>query len=342
VSILAIDSFDGYTSAEIPNFWIDCAISASASIGTPARTGSGAMQPRPGGVARNVGTNLMAAIIAAAFTTQASAGPIFQFTQSGIHGTIQCSLNFAANGCLYITYAGGNAFAATTDLIPPASPGIYNYIEWLTGFTHFAHNIIRVNGHVVFDGVLDCQSTIGAGADCYFLLGPGGSNYNLFDDFCIINPNDGTGQTTFTGDAQVICGIPSSDGDQGWNTHPTNPNHYQNVKEIPCDFNTTYNFSIGSGQDDTYFVAPQLPLHDDIVYLVQLTEIIADQDGDGQRARVFLEINGVFYFNPLEAIAVGSGYIPAQIVRGFPTNPLTSSPWTQTQVNETSWGIQQV
>jgi hypothetical protein len=77
------------------------------------------------------------------------------------------------------------------------------------------------------------------------------------------------------------------------------------------------------------------------VYLVQLTEIIADQDGDGAQARVFMEINGAYYFNPLEAISVEFGYIPPQIVRGYATNPLTSAPWTQAQVNETSWGIQE-
>jgi hypothetical protein len=281
----------------------------------------------------------MSAIIAAAFTTNASSGQIFQFKQGGPSGTIQCQLNFAPNGTLFITPAtGGNQFAADTDLIPPASLGIYNYVEWLTGFTHSALNKIWVNGHLIYSGVLDCQNTVGAGADTYYLQGAGGGNLNLFDDFYIIN-NDGTGQTTEIGDVQVICGIPSSDDAEGWTPTPAG-SHYANVDDIPLN-PARYNSSIGSLSDDSYFVSPQIPLVSDKIYVVQLTELLADFDGDGEQARPFLITPEGIYSDPALDFTVENDYEPPQIVMGFTVNPKTSAPWAQTDLNNTSWGVAQ-
>jgi len=103
-----------------------------------------------------------------------------------------------------------------------------------------------------------------------------------------------------------------------------------------------YNSSVGSLSDDVYNVTPQLPLATDIVYMAQLTELVADVDGDGEQARPFLVTPQGIYSDPSLDFTVGTGYEPPQLIIGFAVNPKTGVAWTQPDVNGTSWGIAQV
>jgi hypothetical protein len=335
MALLYVDSFDGYTTSEIPNYWSDQAISASASLTNNSRTGPNAMQPRPGGVARSLGSNIARCIIGAAFLPNAQSVDIFQFTQSGPTGTVQVKLSVGANGAIVIHPASGPAAVANVSQLIQAN--VYNYIEWLTGFTHASANEVRVNGQSVISIGLDCQATFLPGADTFFLLGAGGGNANIFDDLYVLNP-DGGGLATFLGDSSVICGIPSSDGSYTqWGMHPVVAAHYINVREIPADFNASYNASTGANARDTYNVLPALAT--DKVIAAQLTELVADIDGDGLQAHSFITVQGADFPGTHDYTA--STYIPPQLAI-YEFNPATGLAWTPAQLNGTSWGIQQV
>lgn len=335
MSLLYVDSFDGYTTSEIPNYWSDQAISASASLTTNSRTGPRAMQPRPGGVARSLGSTLSRCIIGAAFLPIELSQDIFQFTQSGPTGTIQVKLSVGANGRLVIHPASGAQ--AVADISALIVSNQYNYIEWLTGFTHASANEVRVNGQTVLSVGLDCQATFLPGADTFFLLGAGGGGANIFDDLYVLNPDSG-GLVDFLGDSSVIAAIPVSDGFYAeWQMHPVAAGHYANVREIPADFDGSYNSSTGANARDTYNVLPALATTDKVV-AVQLTELTQDVDGDGQQAHIFIRILGSNFSG---SNYTPSTYLPPQRVI-LESDPLTALAWTPVQANGTEWGIQQV
>lgn len=294
------------------------------------------MAPRAGGVAKQTGINLFNAIIGAAFQPSVLGLnlDVFQFTKFGPTGTVQIKLSVSLNGRLFIRPASGPlAIADGTQLI---QPGIYNYIEWQTGFSHGSVNVIKVNGQTVYSGVLDGQATTDPGADTYFLLGQGGGSISLFDDFYIVNPDDGTGLITFAGDSAVICGIPSSDDHHDFTPNPVVA-HYLNVKEIPCDFNSSYNQSAGSGTIDSYFCTPNLTHAGDIVFGAQYTQLTADVDGG--TARPVLFVSGSIFQDPALDYGPSTYFPPHQGI--FEKNPLTHNAWTATEINATSWGVKQ-
>lgn len=336
MSFLYVDSFDGYVTSEIPIYWTDMAISATASIVANPRTGTSAMQPRAGGVARSLGSGFTDIIIAAAFHCGELNQDIFQFTQSGPTGTVQVKLSVGANGRLVIHPASGAA--AVADASQLVTNYSYNFIEWQTGFTHASVNKIWINGQLVISTALDCQATFLGGADTFFLLGAGGGGGQQFDDLYVMNPDDATGHVAAVGDSSVICGIPNSDGFYTeWAMHPVQIAHYLNVKEIPSDGNSSYNSSTGANSRDTYNVTPSLATTDKVL-AVQLTELTGDFDGDGFQTHAFVRVQGVNFPDPNDYTPGAYAPVPTM----FEANPITVAFWTPAQVNGTEWGIQQV
>jgi len=150
--------------------------------------------------------------------------------------------------------------------------------------------------------------------------------------------NDGNGLTSILGDSSVNIFIPSSDGSlQEWTMVPPAAGHFVNVKEIPLDFNGSYNASAGAGTRDTYNVTPTEP-STDTISAVQLSQATIS---DGPQARPFITINGTNFTTSGDNYTPPSTYVPVQC-REYTNQPLTSSPWTPADFNLTSWGIEEV
>jgi hypothetical protein len=355
MSLIWADSFDGYTQNEIPNYWLPVNNSPpvygfmNTFIGFPSRTGPQAIAPAVFGIARGMGIpplspfdivhgGQQSVLIGAAYYFGAgSAGqPVFRFYHGGPQGTVMLTLTRRGDGRLVIAKAGAGTILATTSSDVALRPNQYNYIEWKTGFSNASANEVRINGQVVYSGVLDGSVLVGmttyTTADVYTLFG------GLYDDLYVL-ALDGNGLTDFVNDSAVFTLIPSSDGAHQQFTPVPVVAHYLNVKENPLDSNSSYNASIGSGSADTYNVTPAIATTD-IIKAAQLVQAVADIDSDGQQARPFIVINGAVAVFPADNYSP-SGYLPVQ-TREYELNPLTSLPWVVADLNLTGWGLQQV
>jgi hypothetical protein len=342
MSMTYMDSWDGYTTAEIQNYWptLD---SFPGFINTSIpRTGTGCLQPAVSGQFRSLPNTETTVVVGVAYNPSVLGSTVLQFRQLGITGSIQVSLSVSFDALLYIRRGFSGPVIGVSDPRFPLINSIYNYIEWKTGFTHSSYNEIRVNGQVVFTGTLDCQNTAIPGADTVGVFGIAGGSVAVYDDFYLLVP-DGNGDTDFQGDSGVIFSGPTSEGvfiEWTPGGPGAQPQHYKNVAEIPCDFDNSYNASNGSGTRDTYLVTPNL-LTTDQIKGVQLTELVHDIDNDGLSARPYINILGTPYSNPADNYVVPSTYLPPQL-KQYDVDPITSVAWTPARFNVTSWGIRQV
>lgn len=347
MSVLQVDSFDGYVTSEIPNYWHDQANAGAAAIGTPARTGVSAMNPKAGGVARDTGVLLFNAIVGAAFLPAEQGGPIFAFSQGlgvptfGI--PFQCTLQMLNSGAIGVQQSANGPILGTSDSsLSVLQAGIYNYVEWRTSFSIGGGlNQIWINGQLVLSMFLNTCGQPFPGANTVWLLGAGGGAQDFFDDYYLVNPDDGVGLVTAAGDSSVICSITSANGDTDqWIPNPGTNANWQNVHQIPSSNGLMYNRSAGTHTADDYQVTPQLLLTDDIL-AVQLTHVTFS-DGSGEIAEPFLNIQGVPFDDTGHLYEPSTGaYTPTMFI--YERNPLGggTNPWTGVSFNATNWGIGQ-
>lgn len=340
MSILQLDSFDGYVTSEIPVYWKDQAIFGAAGIGTPARTGVGALGPRPGGIARDIGVILSNAIIGAAFWSNSQGSFLFAFSQ-GIGGPFQCQLQMLADGTVGIQQRANGPIIGKSDPSGPVlQAGIYNYVEWRTSFMAGGGlNQVYINGQLVLNAVLDTQGALDPGASTVWLQGIGGGSQNFFDDYYLVNPDDASGLIGFAGDSSVVCSISSANGDiNQWTPSPLINQNWQNVHEIPSSNGLHYNRSNGVSTVDDYAVSPLLALTDNIL-AVQLTHVTFAEEG-GDIAEPYMTIQGTPFNDDAHVYEPNTAvYTPTMFI--YERNPLGSglNPWTGASFNGTNWGI---
>jgi len=347
MSILLIDSFDGYVTSELTEYWQDQSIVGNANIATnlpnaPARTGPGAMAPRPGGVARSMGAILVDVIVGFAFWTNTGPPdtPICAFAQV-LGSQYQCQLNALLDGTLSIQQTTNGAILATTSPNGPLiQPEVYHYIEWRTGFNEGgALNEIWIDGVLVYSGYLATQGQPLPGAEWVYLMGAPGGSINLFDDFYLVNPDDGNGLTTAAGDSSVICSITSAEGDvDEWSPFPATNENWQNVHQIPASDDTAYNQSPGIGNVDDYTLSPTLATTDDILAIL-LVHQTRSTVGD-EWAQPYISIDGTPYDDNADTYEPNTAYSPWFFI--YELNPLTNHPWTGPIFDASYWGIGQV
>jgi hypothetical protein len=326
-------------TAEIPNFWTPISF---AGISSNSRTGAGAMQCLNQGVARSMGALLLDVIVGFAYQSNSNSAPIVLFTQ-GIGGQGQCQLTLLPDGTLAIQPAGSvTVLASTNPSGPLITPGIYHYVEWQTGFSGTSLNQIWIDGQLVLSAFLLTQAAPLPGADTINLLGPGGGFSNFFDDYYLVNPDDGANLTTAAGDSSVICSISSANGDTNtWSPTPVTNQNWQNVHQIPSTNGTLYNRSGGISTIDDYEVLPQLLTTDEILAIQLMHMTFAEEGGD--LAEPYLDIQGAPYSDSGHLYEPNTGqYTPTFFI--YERNPVGTGLklWTGTIFNGTNWGIKQI
>ena len=184
MAIIYLDSFDGYTTAEIGTYWFNNAAGVGGQISTSsgdARTGTGCYRPPPSGVARGLhsppignvtfgtGTGSLKneVIIGAAIKMDLAASTfIFQFQLSrnaALGGTpdadltssfVQGSLHINNDQTLRIAIGTGPGAITlgVTNVADVVHPTAYNYYEWHVQFGTSGFSEVRINNKVVQSG----------------------------------------------------------------------------------------------------------------------------------------------------------------------------------------------
>lgn len=350
MSIMYIDSFDGYVGTEVTQYWTSQGIIGPPTVNTNSqRTGASCLQPSAGGVTAGPwlsGGNSWytgIGVFVQGLPVSANSFPIYEFIFStSIATDTPTGLYIGSDLNLYITNAFGQIIASST--ITPLRLEQWFFVEWVGAIGAVAHHQLFVDGGPVFDGTLNTISTQSPAIGSYSTvqIGRGGG---LFDDFYF-------GQTGANlGDSSVFAQIPSGTGSfSQWTPHGAGTN-WENVETIPLN-TASWNEADSSGLKDAYTCAvirgsgsgvndytPSALANSDLVPATQLVQRVSQGVESGIKVEPFLVVAGATYTDGGDAW-IPSLFSPQETL--YTTAPTTGDPWTGTSVNATQWGIEHV
>lgn len=346
MSLIYLDSFDGYTDAELSTYWVNAGAHILSS-GTQ-RTGTSCLGCVAGSVqGLNFGT-FTSFIVGGGFSIiqEESAPPQFnqflEFICTGTEvpfGTVTAArLACGVDYILHILDVNGNVVGNCTN--QPLREGQYHFIEWSGAIGASNHHLVYVDGQKVFDGTLNVINGFAGTQIPNWTIFQMGINGNVLVDDFYIAVNDGAGITAPVGDSSIFGMIPSgSGGTTSWTPHGSTSN-WQNVATIPENGGSDYNESNTSGAQDLYVVevirgsgsginnyTPSSLANSDTIQSIEL--IARASQGTETGAQVEL--------------LVGTSTLAAFIPTTFtPVFNIISTLATGTLVNATQWGIEHV
>lgn len=373
MSLLYIDSFDGYTTAEIGRYWYNNAAGIGGQISTlsgDARTGTACARPGAEGWARGfaapsvappyeIGVLRNEVVIGAAvkFSPIPASNFIFRFflataaaLGSAPDGNLlsifnQATLNVTESGLLSVDYGNFNAHLAVSDPHFPVHFGSYNYIEWKVQFGNTGYSEVRLDGRTVQSGnvmITAVPTTIGGTlttnhdqAEGYMISGAGGGGAPVaYDDFYILEVANSP-NNDFLNDSRVNIFMPSINGTTNNFTPTGSSTNWQNVNEIPTDDDSTYNTGTASGQIDEYGHDTLTPSNF-VIPGVQVWQRVRDPDGASSIFVPLLDDNGSTFIDLTGTYTAGIAY--ADFPKMFDLNGTTSA-WTSADFNQTTFGL---
>lgn len=351
MSLLYIDSFDGYPTAEVTKYWTSDAIVGSPTINTTSqRTGAGCMQPPAGGIQDSgfeAGNTTW--VIGCAFKAVGvpiGLQPLFEMIQqiAPLNTATRCGLYIGADLYLHITNQFGVTIAVSTR--SALSVNRWSYVEWFGSSALSGHHQIFIDGAIVFDGTLNTLGTGTINSVSNIQIGRGGG---LFDDFYFATP-DGHGVDAPIGDASIFARIPSGTGSFSQWTPNGSATNWQNVKNIPFT-SADHNDANASNLVDSYKVAvisgsgsgvngytPSSEADNDVVSGVTLVQRVSQGTEVAITVEPFLVVAGGTFTD------TGNSWTPNSFnpqITIYTTNPKNGA-WTGTSVNATEWGIEHV
>lgn len=221
-----------------------------------------------------------------------------------------------------------------------ASTSSWFYLEVKATLDDTAGQIeIRVNGAVVFTFTGDTRN---GGTDTQWTqVGFGdssGSNGDigecLIDDVYIFSASSFAG-LTYVGEIQVKALPANAAGTYTGLTPQGSATNYQNVDEFPPS-TTDYNYSTVAGTKDTYGVADITLNPGDRIVAVQSSAVVSTINPGAGNARMITRTEGTDYNSASTAVSAAARTVSQM----FETNPNTSTPWTQSQVNAIEVGVE--
>jgi len=353
MSFIFADSFDHYSTTDISKKWNAVNQPWVITAGRLGGNGLGGGYPFAGiAEGANVATVFSSAsnsfIMGAAvnFAASGSGYTIINFFQLSYRGTYQVGLRINFDGTLSIIAGGNNSNGSVTLATSAESIQLntFNYIELKAAISTSvsAHTVqARVNGVIV------CEASAGANTDPagastansaalqfpYFIPGDGSV---VFDDFYLC---DGTGSTNndFLGDVAVTDLYPNGNGSTNnfINNNGNSVNNYSHVNADPTNDGATYVQSSNQGDIDLYGFG-SLPYSGTVHALQQIIEV-EKSDAGARTVAPIINISS----NNYQGIVVTpptSSYL--YYMSPYDTNPNTTNPWTDNDVNNAEYGIE--
>jgi hypothetical protein len=328
VAVRYVDSFDLYSTADIPLRWD--VLDGGPHIETVhQRTGRACIELAS--VLKKIDAQGVW-IAGAAHFVRASTKFLFEFWDTtAIAGpTRQCSLGIRPDGVLA---SFGGAFSVQQAAAPLSTAikfGRYFYIECKVAIAHGGSMTVRVNGEQIAVLAGDYQVSEHAFADQLGMGGPGGGASNFADDLYFADANGGFNDD-FIGPVIIDALMPAADtGTIQWTPSAAVP-HFSLVSEQPEDGDATYVFSPTVNQQDLYtLTATPAPAS---VKAVQ-SSLWARKD-DALARQIKLLLLGVDTFST--AITLSNAY--ADYLQVFQKNPVTALPWVPADLNGGTFGV---
>jgi hypothetical protein len=244
-------------------------------------------------------------------------------------GTNQVSL-FLDSNKLYVYNGNGSTLLAT------GTTQLYGYTWYFIEFGATINSstgsfTVKINGNTEMTATnVNTQNTGNASANQGFWTCQSQLTCQM-DDIYLCD-NQGSVNNTFLGDCRVEGLVPNAAGSNAAWT-PLSGSNYTNVNEIPCDYDTTYNFSTTTNQIDS-FNHPSLSYINNTVKGVQLN-LYARNDNTGTHT-----VSSYVKSGSATATAGAANLTQTYLVYSsiYETDPNTSTAWTPSGVNSNQQG----
>lgn len=345
MTLLFVDGFDHYVTADFPKKWTNTPSAVYAVIhATEGRRGGGAYkQPALNASVGYISKTLAASAtwvigFAVKFTSLPTASvPMLQLLDVA---TLQCSLVLQADGTLAVVRGSATAVTNGASAVALAS-GIWHYVEFKVTI---ADSItadsckVRLNGADIITVATGQDLKVSANASAsQFWLGLNSNNSGpapvWFDDVYVCN-QAGSVNNDFLGDIRVDVLYPTSDGNYTAFTPSTGSSHYALVDETAPN-TSDYNSGSAVNDRDSYGLSNLSALSSQTVYGVQVNSAILKDDAGAKSAANFVRSGSTDTDGASAPLGTAQSYL-SQV---FELDPNTAAAWTESTVNAMEAGV---
>lgn len=335
MSILFIDGFDHYATADITKKWT--AMVGAPTIGTAGRRLSG--QLRAGSTNVYISKTLPATaswVIGFALMVEALPTTSVAVVSLLDVGSAQCDLRVNADGTLSVT-RNGTALTGGTS-VAAISAGAYYYIEWkvtISDSIAAGSCKVRISGvdAITVATSQDVKNTVNAYATQIRIGHQSGSIAALnFDDLYVCDQSGST-NNDFLGDCRVDTQFPTADGATTNFVPSTGTAHYSLVDEAAPN-TTDYVSSSTAGDRDLYEFSDLTALTASTVYGVQVNSAASKDDAGSRSIALTARSASTNVDGSTQALST------SQLIHNsvFEVDS-ASAAWTQTSVNAAQFGV---
>jgi hypothetical protein len=370
MGLLFIDGFDHYATSDMTSKWSSKAGSNLSIVSGAAKTGSYGLQAVADSSGANVGSlvlNLPSSgtqffcgfalkIVTLPTTANTTQTTLVAFAENSGAANLSLKVVLESTGKLRFVQGGSGSGTLLTDnwTGTTLTTGTWYYVEvkvkWASS-TAAADCEIRVDygsGPTVVNQIAASQNTTYGGQSgySYFAISEysatnhwvANSTCFYMDDLYVLDTN-GSVNTGYLGNCKVETLTPAGAGASAQWTRSTGTNNYANVNEIPDDGDTTYNYTTGTNNRDS-FTFSSLSSVPQAIYGVQAAAMERiDASETTRNTLLSLRISGSYYDSGNSG-NLTSAYIGYRKI--WETNPATSSSWNSTVVNALEAGIKLV
>lgn len=345
MSLLFMDSFDHYATADLAEKWT--ALTGTVAIGAYGRNSTNGLRipsnTSPASVQASVLGGIASALIG--FGIKISAAPasgFVPFIAFGSSGTWECGLAINADltvqPCVATSAAAALGSSTNWSLLGSASSalstGAWTFLELKMACDGAAGTcVVRATGTTILD--LSGLDTLYTSATLT-RVGIGGATSAAFafdaDDLYVASLTGGS-VVDFTGDVTVTAHYPSGPGTtSGWT--PSAGSNYQNVDETPANDDTDYNATATLNAKDTYAMQ-DCAAGADIRAVQILASVRKGAEGPGQ-VKLVTRSASTDYDGAAQGIG-GTSYSYVREIRE--TDPATAAAWSESGWNSVEIGL---
>jgi len=333
MSILFMDGFDHYATADITKKW-------DSQSGSPAINAAGGRNSSGGiefdaseYVEKTVPGNPATLIVAGAFkvSSLSVSQDIVRFMDST---STQVKIRIRTDGKV-------EAFRDTTSLGSSAAAvftaGAYAHLDIKVTINDSTGSVLVKSGGTTHLNLTSQDTKTTANAYVTSVrLGGDGTNTVSCDDFYILDTTGSAPQNDQLGDCRIDLARPNAEGNYADFSPLSGTDNSAMVDDTTPDGDTTYNSSSAVGNRDSFTFVPMTDIGGATIYGVQ-ANVVARKDSTGTRkVRAFTRPVGTNYFGSSQTLT--TGYLNFREI--WQTNPETAAAWAESEANLAQFGYE--
>lgn len=336
MSLLFIDGFDHYATADILKKWSDH--SGATIAASSGRRGGGAMNISFYGyyATKTLPSSHQTLIVGFSINAPVINTGSQKLLTISDGGALHLMVTVETGGALKVwrdNSAYGNLLGTTAGSLLVA--GITKYVEIKVKIDDSTGTV-----DIHFDGVsvlaltgVDTRSGGNATANSVSIYGLNSFSNCYFDDFYIAN-TAGSVNNDFLGDCRIDTIYPTSDGNYSQFTPSTGSSHYALVDETTPN-TSDYNDGAAVNDRDSYGMGNLSAIPSQTIYGVQVNAALEKDDAGARSATTFVRSSSTNGDGAGVALSTSQVYVSQM----FETNPNGSIAWTETTVNAIEAGV---